>query len=496
MSRSSFRQSVKSVRNSEKSGVYGSGGDGHMSSGGYGGGCSMVGGGDGSMVGGGDGSMVGGGEIGGFIGAGLNGAIYKFKVNDGSSSKHTRKTVLKIQKIGHGRPEEEATLMRTMHKILPLNFHNVLQMYTFPGFKYDKTPPTNKYGTLYRDPDDIDPKHAVSGVVVPRAQMDWLDFDASSSSSSSPSSSLSSSSSSSSSSSPSSSPSSYYSPRDSIFKQVFISILTMNAAGYYHNDIKKDNVFIDTLSDIKPIRYNITCEDTKCLNIQINPLTNPLKFYNVSNFLVTFETKHIATIGDFGLVSKELYLQQPKFEKVALNSKVKLNRDWSNYVSDLHRLYGSLTHDASYKDACNQMLLFFRKYWVKMINKIAERKKKITQDDRKEELRIGICFMKRYFIDNVLDNELKTVIKTYDIDFTTKPTVETVDAQPAYFCGNYKGQSLNGTRIVLRPELCVDKVSPRKVSPRKVSSRKPININNKRGRSKPPEVSRVKMRRT
>ena len=369
------------------------------------------------------------GVIGGFVGAGNNGAIYKYRTSI------EEKVILKIQKMKIGRPELEAGLMRKMHEILPLNFHDVLKLYTFPGLQYDK-PKRKKYGVLCRGPNT---EYTVSGVVVPRARMDWYDFEFDLEH-----------------------PKKQTKQIDtSIFKQVFISILAMNAAGLYHNDIKKDNVLIDILPEKKNIKYVIQ--------------------YKGTNVVVTFETANIATISDFGLVSDEFAgneLEKKEFKEIVIEEGHKLkvddlipgdlipNDEWSNCVSDMHRFWWSLqlTNDDRYHDICAHMLIWFWGHWVVLTNKLAHGEK-ITTDDMEKELDIGIFFIIRYFIkDDGLEYDTKP-IKPISLDF--KPHTPTkYSAQPAYMCGiKRNGESLSGTRIFLSKcpeeseiEPCVERI--------------------------------------
>jgi serine/threonine protein kinase len=362
-----------------------------------------------------------GGVIGGFVGAGNNGAIYKYRTSI------EKKVILKIQKMKIGRPELEAGLMRKMHEILPLNFHDVLKLYTFPGLQYDK-PKRKKYGVLCRGPNT---EYTVSGVVVPRARMDWYDFEFDLEH-----------------------PKKQTKQIDtSIFKQVFISILAMNAAGLYHNDIKKDNVLIDILPEKKNIKYVIQYKET--------------------NVVVTFETANIATISDFGLVSDEFAgneLEKKEFKEIVIKKGHKLkvddlipNDEWTNCVSDMHRFWWSLqlTNDDRYHDICAQMLNWFWGHWVVLTNKLAHGEK-ITTDDMEKELDIGMFFITRYFIK---DDGLEYDTKPIKLDF--KPHTPTkYSAQPAYMCGiKRNGESLSGTRIFLsecpeRSEIepCVERI--------------------------------------
>ena len=371
------------------------------------------------------------GVIGGFVGAGNNGAIYKYRTSI------EKKVILKIQKMKIGRPELEAGLMRKMHEILPLNFHDVLKLYTFPGLQYDK-PKRKKYGVLCRGPNT---EYTVSGVVVPRARMDWYDFEFDLEH-----------------------PKKQTKQIDtSIFKQVFISILAMNAAGLYHNDIKKDNVLIDILPEKKNIKYVIRYKET--------------------NVVVTFETANIATISDFGLVSDEFAgneLEKKEFEEIVIEEGHKLkvddlipddlipNDEWTNCVSDMHRFWWSLqlTNDDRYRDICAQMFNWFWGHWVVLTNKLAHGEK-ITTDDMEKELDIGIFFIMRYFIGENLKDDGLEYDDTKPISLNFKPHTPTkYSAQPAYMCGiKRNGESLSGTRIFLsecpeRSEIepCVERI--------------------------------------
>lgn len=401
-----------------------------------------------------------------FLGAGQFGAIYSANIIS-DSSMSLDNIIMKFQQ-----PQDDGTLLRKesefisqMNAISPIIFHPLFKLYRFPNLKFipetrsgiskrtglvmRMTPPGGGSGggvaratrstsvkktsgiptRMTRSSRQLTGVSAISttrsriktrvsrtpimakaskkellyfkpmaALMTIRADMDWFDIDE------------------------------HFGQHQDIFKQIVISLYIMHkVAMVYHNDVKKDNVLIHMLSEPVCLSYKIKL-GTQIKNIFIN-------------------TKYIAVLGDFGLVSHTPHCLTRKNRHHWNTETFELDDDWDYFVSDFHRLLGAIYYpEDMYVLLRKRMIKLFGPTWIKMKQTLYEFEYPNIEMHILETLEMKAC--EEFIIDmsekpndgneRILIDLTKDVALLPNIEFTyadfkdVRPFYETLEKQIVY----------------------------------------------------------------
>jgi hypothetical protein len=365
-----------------------------------------------------------------FLGAGQFGAIYSANIVSDSLTSHDN-IIMKFQQ-----PQDDGTLLRKesefisqMNSISPIIFHPLFKLYRFPNLKFipemregvskrtglvmrvssggvSRTIATStkmtsgvpvrvtrsrqlstvssvaksriktKISRTSTSKKDVLYFKPMAALMTIRADIDWFDLDE------------------------------RLGQHQDIFKQIIISLYIMHkVAMVYHNDVKKDNVLIHMLSEPVCLSYKIKI-GTQIKNIYIN-------------------TKYIAVLGDFGLVSHVPHCLTRKQRKFWNTDTFELDDNWDYFVSDFHRLFGAIYYpEDTYVLLKRKMVKLFGPAWIKMKQTLHELEYPSIEMHILETLEMKAC--EEFIIETnekpIDDNERILIDLTKDVALL--PTIE------------------------------------------------------------------------